>query len=154
MISAINSRRRRPSWWTDADWETVETANKGVFQAYSKAKIAADECLTSVAYQRNSTQDAVPFSAVVLRPGRLTDTEATGKVHLGKTAGTGSIPRADVADVAVSLLEEAQKGWIGGWVDLLSGQDDVEDAVRTWVSSGEDTIEGEDVEEIRKAAFN
>ncbi|KAF9021399.1 hypothetical protein BDZ89DRAFT_1071511 [Hymenopellis radicata] len=139
-VSALSSRRQKAPWWSDEDWAIVERMNKEVLPAYYKAKLSADECLTAVAHKRNAASNASPFAAILLRPGGLSDGAASGKVQLGKTRAKGLVSRAD-----------AQKGWLGGWVDLLGGEEDLGDAVKRWISSGEDAIEGENKEEIYKA---
>lgn len=70
----------------------------------------------------------------------------TGRVQLGKTPALALVSRPDAADIAVRLYEKALGGWKGGWVDLVSGEDSAESAVEKWVKSGEDTIDGEDVD--------
>ncbi|WP_028279133.1 SDR family oxidoreductase [Arthrobacter sp. H5] len=88
-----------------------------VFYAYLQAKLAAEEDLQN---RRN-------LSWTILRPGGLTDDQATGRVKLAQHTGRGSVPRADVAAVIATLLEEkvgAQKT-----LELISGEEAVADAV-------------------------
>ena len=102
----------------------------------------ADECLTALAKKRGDD-----FQAIILRPGMLTDKEPTGKVLLGKTPSTGPVPRADVADVAVRMLEtEGARGWI----DLLEGEEPAEKAIKRVVRENFDAVEGEDIEAMMK----
>ncbi|MEJ2852490.1 MULTISPECIES: NAD(P)-binding oxidoreductase [unclassified Saccharothrix] len=65
-----------------------------VFDAYLKAKAAAEEDLKSR-----------PLHWTILRPGRLTDQPPTGNVELAESPRRGEIPRADVAAVVVALLD-------------------------------------------------
>ena len=109
---------------------------------YSVAKVAADECLTALAKQRGGG-----FQDIVLRPGQLTDEGPTGKVVLGHTRAKGTVSRADVADVAVRLLERDDTR---GYYDLLNGEEDVGDAVDRVVKEKVDCIEGEDVDSMVK----
>jgi hypothetical protein len=84
-----------------------------------------------------------PFRYLILRPGGLIDDPATGKVSLGKTAGYGTVTRADVAGVAAELLEKSTKS---GWFDLLSGDESVESAVERVEKEGVNSIEGESLD--------
>ncbi|KAH9852164.1 NAD(P)-binding protein [Lenzites betulinus] len=144
LVSAINSRRNKPSWWSDEEWAAIEKFSKVLLPpAYTVAKIAADECLTATA------RKTPRMKIVDLRPGSYSDDippEKIGRVQLGKTRALSLVSRVDVAEVAVRLFEKAQGSWKGGWVDLVSGEDPVDSAVEKWVKSGEDTIEGEDVD--------
>jgi hypothetical protein len=142
LISYIGSRRHRAPWWSDADWAACQKVNTEVLPDYYAAKVEADECLTALAKKREGD-----FQAVVLRPGSLTDEKPTGKVTLGRTKARGSVTRADVADVAVRLLE---REGVSGWLDLLQGEEAVEKAVERVVREGVDCVEGEDVEGMVK----
>lgn len=62
---------------------------------------------------------------------------------LGRGPARGSIPRADVAEVTVALLERDDTR---GWYDLLGGTDSIADAVNRVVKEGVDCVEGEDLE--------
>ncbi|MCJ1283071.1 hypothetical protein MMC26_002398 [Xylographa opegraphella] len=138
MISYIGSRRQRAPWWTDEDWASCQHVNTVVLPHYFAAKVEADECLTALAKGRGGD-----FAAIILRPGNLTDDNATGMVNLGKTRASGKVSRGDVADVAVRLLE---KEGVHGWLDLLEGGDVVEEAVEKVATNNVDCIDGEDVE--------
>ncbi|KAL8738405.1 MAG: hypothetical protein Q9181_000776 [Wetmoreana brouardii] len=136
LVSYLGSRRTKAPWWSDEEWKATQEVNNGVLKNYYPSKLAADECLTATANQRRDLQ------AIVLRPGLLTDDEATGMVSLGKTRAKGSVARGDVASVAAELLDgEAQ-----GWLDLLEGDEPIVDAVRRVVKDKVDCIEGEDVD--------
>jgi len=75
-----------------------------VFVAYLRAKLAAEEDLSS----RNGLR------RVVLRPAGLTDEPGTGRVELAAGVDDGSVPRADVAAVALAMLDRL----VGEGVDL------------------------------------
>jgi uncharacterized protein YbjT (DUF2867 family) len=68
----------------------------------------------------------------VLRPGRLTDDEGTGRVRLepslGEAATEGSVTRDDVARTIVGLLDEAAT--VGLTLELVNGEDLVDAAVQ------------------------
>lgn len=140
MVSAISIRRKKAEWWSDEDWKAVESTNTQVMPAYYKAKLAADEFLTVLGEKKE-------FQYIILRPGGLTDGQATGKVALGKTKGRGQVTRADVADVAARLLEVPGAR---GWFDLLEGDEDVREAVERVVRDKVDCREGESLEEMEK----
>ena len=64
------------------------------FFAYADAKTAADAHLA-----------ASDLDWTILRPSRLTDDPATGRVEAGPDARPGSVPRADVARVIASVVD-------------------------------------------------
>ena len=149
MISFLGSRRLRPSWLSEDEWESVETAKRENLAIYSQAKLEADEYLTALAARRK--QDPRPFQAINLRPGTLTDEPATRKVELGKTSkGRGFVTREDVAIVADQLLARADTE---GWIDLLNGEVPVEEAIENVAVNKIDTVEGEDVDGMVKRFF-
>jgi len=141
LVSAINSRRSKAPWWSDQDWENVQKLNTQVLPDYYKAKLAADEVLTVLAEERIAKEGSDHFSYICLRPGHLSDEKETDRVALGKITPVGSVTRADVAEVAVRLLEN---GKANGWFDLLGGNEDVKEAVDRIIREGIDTSDGED----------
>ena len=111
--------------------------NNGVLATYYKAKIAADEVLYETAKKNPH------FIGIDLRPGTLTDGEA-GNIEFGKVSKVkGQVPRATVAKVAAEVL--AKDGVKSGWLDLLEGNDTVEEGVDRAVKEGVDTAEGESI---------
>lgn len=97
--------------------EGADPDSDDVFQVYLRAKGAADDDLRS----------RTGLEWTVVRPGRLTDDEPTGRVALGEGLGRGSVTRRDVAAVLAELLvTDAGKGRT---VDLVSGGVPVEQAV-------------------------
>jgi len=92
-----------------------------VFVAYLRAKLAAEQDVLA----RRS------LDAVVLRPAALTDDDATGRVHLAPSVDRGRIPRADVAAVALGLLERVADGTLrrGTVLGLDGGDTPVDEAV-------------------------
>ena len=143
LVSYLGSRRSKASWWREDDWQRVQSVNDGVLKNYYPAKLAADECLTAIGRKRGSG-----FAAICLRPGSLSDEEDESLVSLGKTQGSGKIRRIDVARVAAELLEA--QNITSTWLDLLEGQETVKNAVKRCVDDGVDSIEGEDVEDMKK----
>lgn len=85
--------------------------------AYVKAKREADEKL------RASSLDWT-----IIRPGKLTDDEGTGRVKAGEDTGYGEIPRADVAAVLAAAL--ADDSTIGRTIEVIGGDTPVADALR------------------------
>ena len=89
-----------------------------VWVAYITAKTAAEDDLRS--------RD---LDWTILRPGRLTDTPATGRIRLAAPpVPAGAISRADVAAVIAALLDES-----GSWhqtLELVGGDTPVAAAVR------------------------
>jgi uncharacterized protein YbjT (DUF2867 family) len=87
-----------------------------VWRAYVEAKRDADAAL------RGSD-----LAWTIIRPGRLTDRAGTGRVALGPDVPAGEVPRADVAAVVASALENDQA--TGHQWNLVSGDTPVVDAV-------------------------
>jgi uncharacterized protein YbjT (DUF2867 family) len=95
--------------------EPVEADAAPVWKAYVEAKRDADAAL------RGSGLDWT-----ILRPGRLTDEPGTGRVALGD-GSRGEIPRADVAETVVAVLEDHRS--VGHQWNLVGGDVDVRAAV-------------------------
>jgi uncharacterized protein YbjT (DUF2867 family) len=91
------------------------TTGDEVFDAYLAAKGAAEEDLR----ERD-------LDWTILRPGRLTDDEPTGRVQLAEKPLRGSVPRADVAAVVVALLD--RPGTVRRTYELISGDTPIDDA--------------------------
>lgn len=87
------------------------------FAAYLRAKTAAEDDLRS--------RD---LDWTILRPGALTDEPPTGLVRLLPSVPRGSVPRADVAAVLLSILETPATA--GRVLELVSGDLPVSDAVK------------------------
>ncbi len=138
LISYPGSRRTKAPWWTEEEWSRTQEVNNGVLKPYYPAKLAADECLTAIASRRED------LHAIVLRPSRLTDEEAIGRISLGKTKASGKITRGDVAATAAELLNSEARGWL----DLLEGDEAIADAVKRVIKDKVDCVEGEDVESM------
>ena len=138
LVSYVGSRRSKAPWWSDEDWTATQETNNSVLKNYFRAKLAADECLTFLASQRQSG-----FVGISLRPGTLTEEEGKGTVALGKTGAKGAVRRGDVARVAMALLENEKVGTC--WLDLLEGKEDVDDAVKRCVEEHVDCADDENV---------
>ncbi|OBT81948.1 hypothetical protein VE02_09453 [Pseudogymnoascus sp. 03VT05] len=145
LISALSVRRHPAPWWSKEAAEAVKKAADSL-AVYSAAKLEADEVLTVVGEERRKEDKG--FSYIILRPGTLTDGEATGRVEFGRTEGPGKVARGDVARVAVEVL--GREG-ANGWFDLLAGEGKVEEEVERVVREGVDAVEGESVEEMKGA---
>jgi hypothetical protein len=57
------------------------------------------------------------------------------------------VTRGDVAEVAVRLLE---KEGVSGWFDLLGGEEETGAAVERVLKEGFNSVEGEDLEVMKK----
>lgn len=90
----------------------------GVFDAYLRAKGAADEAV----------REHEGLDWTVLRPGALTDDEGTGQVRLEASTGRGAVPRQDVAAVLAELT--LAPGTAGLTLELIGGTTPVAEAVR------------------------
>src|SRR5262245_25368724 len=151
-VSYISSRRNRPSWWTDKDWESAQRVNNEILPTYYKAKVAADEVLTVLAKERfdNEAKEGLPekerFCGISLRPGTLT-AEKAGGVMMGKITCQGKISRATVAEAVVATLDtDGAKGWI----DMLDGSEEVDAAVKRLVKEGIDSVDGENFDGMKE----
>ncbi len=102
------------SMGADADREGEET-----YDVYQRAKGRADEALI-----------ASGLEYVIVRPGRLTDQQGTGRVSAGTSVGYGEIPREDVAAVlSQALRAEAAAGKV---IEVVGGDTAIAEAI-TWV---------------------
>ncbi|KFY64991.1 hypothetical protein V497_01541 [Pseudogymnoascus sp. VKM F-4516 (FW-969)] len=144
LISALSVRRHPAPWWSAEGAATVKKSADSL-AVYSAAKLEADEVLTVVGDERRARDKG--FNYIILRPGGLTDEEATGKVEFGKTKGPGQVPRGDVAGVAAEVL--GVEG-ANGWYDLVKGEGKVEDEVKRVVKEGVNAVEGEKTEEMKE----
>ena len=142
LVSFTGSRRNRPSWWSDEDWAYNQKVFSEILPDYAKAKVDADECLAALSKHRGGD-----FQGIDLRPGTLEDGDATGKVAMGKISPRGKVRRADVAEVAVKLLERNDTR---GYWDLLGGEESVSEALDRVVNEKIDAFEGEDEDGILK----
>lgn len=96
-----------------------EPRGNEVFQVYQKAKLEADEALLNSG-----------LNYTIIKPGRLTDEEGTGRVKIGDLK-SGDIPREDVASVIAEALEN--KSTHRKSFDLLSGDQPIEKALNELV---------------------
>ncbi|KAJ5787734.1 hypothetical protein N7457_002724 [Penicillium paradoxum] len=150
MVSYLGSRKKQPSWMPDDQWAGVVKTNTEILPTYAQAKQEADEYMTALAAKRK-LDGGRPFQAINLRPGILTEQPATRKVELGITGkGRGSVTREDVAIVADKLLARADTE---GWIDLVNGEEGVEEAVERVAREKVDAVVGEDVEGMVKRFF-
>ncbi|KAF2129590.1 hypothetical protein P153DRAFT_396847 [Dothidotthia symphoricarpi CBS 119687] len=154
-VSYLASRRNRPSWWTDSDWENAQKTNTEVLPTYYKAKIAADEVLTVLSRERleEETKSAPPsdgvderFCGISLRPGTLTDGEAGG-VTAGRIGVGGKTTRATTAEAIVAAL--ATEG-ARGWFDVIDGDENLKDAIIRLSQESQDTADDEDFEKMKE----
>ncbi|EEY19507.1 NAD dependent epimerase/dehydratase family protein [Verticillium alfalfae VaMs.102] len=134
---------REPAWWDAAAWADAQKVNT-TLAAYYDAKVAADEVL----YEAGSARQ--DFAAVSLRPGTLTEGDVGG-IEFGRTGGAkGEVSRRTVAEVTARLVDA--EGLKTSWIDLLDGQDNIDEAVKRVVKEGVDVAEGEPVyDKVRKA---
>lgn len=91
-----------------------------VFSVYLRAKARADEAVM------DSDRDWT-----IVRPGRLTDDAANGRVRLARHVDRGEIPRDDVAAVLAAVL--AQPATAGHVFEVVGGDTPVDDAVAALV---------------------
>lgn len=100
----------------DPQWTPPQHVGE-VFAAYLQAKAASERDLMG--------RD---LDATVLRPGRLTDDEPTGRVQLARTGiEHAEVSRADVAAVLVALLDQPRTA--GLTLELVAGQAPIAEAM-------------------------
>ncbi|MCP3784742.1 NAD(P)H-binding protein [Micromonospora sp. A3M-1-15] len=88
-----------------------------VWAAYLRAKKAAEDDLA-----------ARDLDVTVLRPGRLTDDAAVGRITLARHVDPGAVTRADVARVLLALLYAPDTA--GLTLELVGGETPIAEAVR------------------------
>lgn len=155
-VSYLASRRARAPWWNDEDWDSAQKVNNEILPSYYKAKVAADEVLTVLSNDRLSKEEkeGVPanerFCGISLRPGTLTE-EPAGKVKMGRIGVGEKVSRATVAEVIVRALE---KDGLKGWLDFVDGTDEIDGALEKFVKEKQDSVEGEDLGDMRARVEN
>jgi uncharacterized protein YbjT (DUF2867 family) len=87
-----------------------------VFQVYSRSKFEADEALR-----------ASGLDFTIIRPGRLTNDPPQGRIALAPDLERGSVPRADVAQTLMLVLDAPNTS--GNTLDLIEGDTSIADAV-------------------------
>jgi len=87
-----------------------------VYGEYLRAKAEADRAL-----------QAGGLDYTIVRPGRLTDDPASGRISVGEHLGRGEVSRADVAAALATAL--VTRNTIGGTFELLSGETPIEEAL-------------------------
>lgn len=78
------------------------------------------------------------LSPIILRPGGLTDAPASRTVLLGEKVHLGQVARADVAGVALRLLESAAVK--GGTVLNLMGESEGQPKGESWEAAVERVV--------------
>ena len=108
MISYLVARRARAPWWTDDYCASARHVIANVLPDNYKAKLTGDQWLTAHSHRwRNEVDEK--FQGTLLGSGYLINDAATALVELGETKATSSrISRADVAELAVSLLNSVE----------------------------------------------
>ncbi|CAN5673609.1 NAD(P)H-binding protein [soil metagenome] len=96
--------------------DEADPDSEDAFQVYLRAKKEAEEDLR-----------ARDLDWTIVRPGRLTDEPATGRVQLADSVERGDIPRDDVAAVLLAVLEAPDTS--GKVLELVGGDDEVGEAV-------------------------
>lgn len=86
------------------------------FSVYLRAKADADAALRDAGLHHT-----------IVRPGRLTDDPATGRVAIAPSLPRGAISRADVAAVLAAVLADARTA--GTEFDLVAGDDPIAEAL-------------------------
>ena len=72
---------------------------------------------------------ATDLDWTILRPGRLTDDDGSGRVHAGEGLQYGEVPRADVAAFLAALIDAENTH--RRTIDVVQGETPVKEAVRS-----------------------
>jgi nucleoside-diphosphate-sugar epimerase len=88
----------------------------GVDEEYLRAKRAAEE----------GVRARPVVDPTILRPGLLTDEPGTGRVSLARQVSFGSVPRDDVAEVMLGLLDAPRTGEV---LEVVSGDTPIAEAL-------------------------
>lgn len=99
----------------DTTREAIQSASDS-FAPYVIAKHYADEWLR-----------ATDLNHTIIHPGLLTNDEGTGKITAAPTVGRNEVPRADVAKVILTCLEN--DATIGKEFQVVKGETEIEQAV-------------------------
>jgi uncharacterized protein YbjT (DUF2867 family) len=110
MVSAINADAHDPG-------------SEDVYQVYLRAKSEADHALR-----------ASDLDWTIVRPGRLTNGDATGRIRIAESVPRGDIPRVDVASVIRECLQEPAT--IGTQFELVSGDTEISEAIGKYARAG------------------
>lgn len=116
LIVAALARGVRRYVMVSAMGTTSPPEGDEVFSVYLRAKAQADREL-----------QASDLDWTIVRPGRLTDDPATGRVTAARSVERGELARADVAAVLLAVLDEP--GTAGVTFELVGGETPVADAV-------------------------
>lgn len=117
LIEAAEKRGARRYLMLSSTGADNPDAREEAMRPYLEAKGRADERL------RESSLDYT-----IIRPGRLTDDEGTGRIDAAETLGRrGEIPREDVAATFVAALENPDT--IGKTFEILAGDTPIEEAL-------------------------
>lgn len=90
----------------------------------------SDDVMAVYQWAKGQADDAVrerELDVTVVRPGRLTDDEATGRVTVGTRVEPGEIARADVARVLLAVLDG--DGSAGRTFEVVGGSDEIDHAL-------------------------
>ncbi|MFC4336556.1 SDR family oxidoreductase [Salininema proteolyticum] len=96
---------------------TAEQLADPVYGPYMDAKMEAEE----------DVRPRPGLKTTIVRPGRLTDDPATGRVRISDRTGRDSVTRADVAGVVLAVLDTP--GTIGQTFEVVGGETPVTEAV-------------------------
>lgn len=132
-VSALDVRDRQnreiPPWYNEKDIAGSERLWK-VLATFMPAKLASDKNLAARS----------ELNWTILRPGRLTEDDPTGKADCGRVHFGRGISRADLAKVVVGCIEK--EGLKGLAFDVVGGDTDIEDAVAEVAEKREDCFQG------------
>lgn len=135
-ISALDIRDREarpvPDWYDDADRARSELIWRSI-GAFLGAKFQADRALRTGNGRRT-------LDYTMVRPGGLSNDAGRGAVAAGKVHLGSMISREDVASVVVACIENPET--IGLAFDVVGGDVDVRDAVKSVGEQKTDTFEG------------
>lgn len=134
-VSALDVRDRSkptPPWYDERDVAGSERLWK-VLEPYMQAKLKADRELVSGNDKRHLTWN-------IVRPGRLLDDEASGKIAAGRVHFGKGVSRQDIAKVVSYCVDDESISGLA--FDVVGGETDLDDALRAAAEKQEDCFEG------------
>lgn len=115
--AAVEADVRRMIVVSSVGADSGDADSDDVMQVYLYAKGAADAGIREL-----------DLDATIVRPGTLTDDDATGRIRTADHVDGGSIPRADVAAIIARLIEDGSS--VGRTFEVISGDTPIAEALK------------------------
>jgi len=125
LVSALDVRdpEKIPDHYDDSDRAVSERMRKAI-PHYMHWKYEADKILVK----------RTGFQWTIVRPGGLTDSDATGRAAVGRTHLGNSISRGNVAKVLYLLASRPKAAGLA--IDICGGEGDIESQLDDFIKKG------------------